>query len=109
MRFVIGIAALMVAGCNSTEQASTAARSRWIGQSADGFFVAHGAPKQTHTLASGGRVYTWESVSRPAGITTQLVCSADIVTDSGNRISEVRIREDGIGMWNMSRCSEIFR
>lgn len=109
MRFLVMSAAVLLAGCNSTEQASTAARSRWIGQSADLFFVANGAPKQTHNLAGGGRVYTWENISRPAGITTQLVCSADIVTDGSNRISEVRIREDGIGMWNMSRCSEIFR
>jgi hypothetical protein len=108
MRGAVIVAALVLAGCNSTEQATTSARSRWIGQQSDSFFVANGAPKQTHNLSGGGRVYTWENVSRPAGITTRLICSADIVADASGRISEVRIREDGIGMWNMSRCSEIF-
>jgi hypothetical protein len=99
---------LGAAGCGSTQQAGQAMRTSWIGQPADTFFVRHGAAAREQTLSDGRRVYVWQSVgSSPTGA-TQLVCSADVVTDRSGRITDIRPREDTIGLWNTSRCSEIF-
>jgi hypothetical protein len=38
----------------------------------------------------------------------QVWCSADIVADRAGIITDFRPREDSVGLWNLSRCSEIF-
>jgi hypothetical protein len=101
-------AALLLAGCGSTQQASEHAKSKWIGRNADDFFRENGPPKRDYAMAAGGKVYSWETVSLPSGTRIQLICSADIVTDARSAITEIRMREDSIGHWNTSRCSEIF-
>lgn len=98
----------ILAGCGSTQQATEQAKSKWIGRSADEFFRSNGPPKRDYAMAAGGKVYSWETLAQPSGTRTQLVCSADIVTDARSTITEIRMREDTIGHWNTSRCSEIF-
>src|SRR4051812_12314836 len=103
------IAALAtLAACSTTEQAGQAMRSSWTGKSADDFFAAHGAPTQSHTAADGRRMYTWGTRSNAPMGGPSLYCSADIVADPSGRISDVRPRADSIGLWNTSRCAEIF-
>lgn len=100
--------AAMLTACGTTQQAAVDMRSTWQGKRADDFFVKHGAPKRAHALDAGGKVYSWETVAMPSGTRTQLVCSADIVTDRSGIITEIRPQEDTIGHWNLSRCAEIF-
>ncbi|WP_165224618.1 hypothetical protein [Affinirhizobium pseudoryzae] len=45
--------------CTTTEQASQAVQSRWLGQSADEFFTKNGPPASSYTLANGNVIYTW--------------------------------------------------
>jgi hypothetical protein len=100
--------ALALAGCGSTQQAAQSAQSKWLGKSVDEFFSKNGPPKRQFVTATGGVIYTWETLAMPSGTRTQLVCSADIVSDSGRTIREIRLQEDSIGHWNTSRCAEIF-
>lgn len=102
------LASVVLSGCGSTQQATDAARSQWIGRSADEFFAKNGPPRRQYNGASG-KVYGWETVAMPSGTMTQIVCSADIVTDARGTISEIRLLEDSIGHWNTSRCTEVFR
>jgi hypothetical protein len=88
--------------------ATTAAKSRWVGRSADQFFATLGAPKREFTQRNGGKVYFWQTVAMPAGTTIQVACTADIVADKAGLITEIRLQEDTIGQWNASRCTEIF-
>lgn len=99
---------LPLLGCGSTQQATERAKSKWVGRSADDFFRENGPPKRDYAMAGGGKVYSWDTQAQPSGTRTLLVCSADIVTDARSTITEIRMREDTIGHWNTSRCSEIF-
>jgi hypothetical protein len=96
------------AGCGSTQTANEAARSKWLGRSADQFFATHGPPRRQHAMANGGQVYLWDSTAMPSGTGIQIFCSADIVTDRAGAIAEIRLKEDSIGHWNLSRCTELF-
>jgi len=102
------IAALALAACGSTQQATEAARSSWVGKPADSFFAKNGPPIRQFTMSGGDKVYSWQTLSMPSGTRTQLVCTADIVVDARGAIQEIRLKEDSIGHWNTSRCSEIF-
>lgn len=63
MRKLISGAALIVSAglssCTTTEQASSAMQSRWLGQSADTFFTQNGPPASSYTLANGNVIHTW--------------------------------------------------
>lgn len=100
--------ALGLAGCGSTQQAADSMRGKWIGQPADAFFAQHGPPLRDYKMATGAKVYSWETQALPSGTSTRLVCSADIVTDPRNMIVEIKPQKDTIGHWNTSRCTEIF-
>ncbi len=106
--FAALVALSVLSGCGTTGIANDAARDRWIGQPSDAFFVKHGAPKRQLTLNNGGKVYAWETVAMPSGTQIQIACSADIVTDPRGIITEIRLQEDTIGLWNTSRCTEVF-
>lgn len=68
-------AAVMLAGCKTTEEAAQAVRAKWIGQSIDRFFVENGPPVSSYALEGGGTIYTWRggetSYVRPAQYQTQ--------------------------------------
>jgi predicted small secreted protein len=52
-------AAVALAGCVTTEQAGQVIQSRWIGQGADEFFQAYGAPRSEFALSNGSVMFTW--------------------------------------------------
>lgn len=122
-----------LAACNTTEQAAVALRSKWDGKPADQFFVANGPPASSYDMASGGKIFTWAgghaSVALPgtATTTTNLVgatafstttyddgvilhlgCRVEIVTDKAGLIATIKPIGDTMGMWQLSRCAEIF-
>ncbi|MER0239394.1 hypothetical protein [Fulvimarina sp. MAC8] len=55
----LGLAALGLAACTTTEDANQAIQSRWTGQQSDLFFSQYGPPASTFPLNNGGTVYTW--------------------------------------------------
>lgn len=107
-RPVLAFLAFSLAACGSTDHAVRTANARWIGQPVDSFFARNGPPKRDHSMAGGGKVYFWETVAMPSGTRTKITCSADIVSDPKGMITDIRLKEDSIGHWNTSRCTEIF-
>jgi len=84
-------------------------------------------------LADGGAIYTWDNgrssvpvpdtpvtntsyvgtvpvttTSWSGGYTENLACIVQIVTDKGRKIVEIRATKDSLGMWQLSRCAEVF-
>ncbi|WP_117195095.1 hypothetical protein [Rhizobium terrae] len=55
----LGVLALGVAGCTTTEEANKAIQSKWIGQPVDSFFTYYGPPVSSFPLNDGGTIYTW--------------------------------------------------
>lgn len=98
----------VVAGCGSIEQAARGMQTSWLGKPADDFFVAHGPPIKTHTAQDGRRIYLWETTAFATGGRLDVKCSAELVADPAGSIIQIRPREDSIGLWNTSRCTEIF-
>jgi hypothetical protein len=83
-------------------------QASWIGKRADDFFVKHGAAERDQKLSDGRRVYVWQTVANASMGGPRVTCGADIVADPAGIIVEIRPREDSLGLWNTSRCSEIF-
>jgi hypothetical protein len=83
-------------------------QANWIGKRADDFFVKQGAAQRDQRLSDGRQVYVWETSSNASMGGPKVWCSADIVASASGIITEIRPREDSIGLWNASRCSEIF-
>ncbi|MCQ8781506.1 hypothetical protein [Mangrovibrevibacter kandeliae] len=55
--WMMGLA--LLSGCTTTEEASQAIQSRWIGQPSDAFFSAYGPPASEFALNDGSTLYTW--------------------------------------------------
>lgn len=83
-------------------------QTSWVGKRADDFFVKHGAAQQEQRLSDGRRVYVWQASANASMGGPRVFCSADIVASATGMITEIRPREDSIGLWNTSRCTEIF-
>jgi hypothetical protein len=134
MRLIaLGTLAVALGACQSTQEATKNLQSNWIGQSSDAFFIKHGAPIGDFALADGGKIYTWDGartsvyipdvpststavVGNVAITTTEwsgahdmnLACVVQIVTDKNRKITEIRPTKDSLGMWQLSRCAEVF-
>ena len=106
---IAGLAALTLAACGTAQQAEQSMKTSWVGQRADDFFVKHGAALRDQKLSDGRHVYVWQTTSLGPISHARVGCSADIVADTAGFIVEIRPREDSIGLWNPSRCSEIFK
>jgi hypothetical protein len=123
----------LLGGCSTTEQAGQALQSSWIGQPADNFFRQYGPPVTSYTLRDGGKIYEWvggqASVYVPGSAatttnvfgntavsTTQvfsggdiyLGCKVRITTAQNGTIMQIVPSGDSLGMWEMSRCAELF-
>jgi hypothetical protein len=121
---------LILSACSTTEQAGTALRSKWVGRSSDEFFTRYGPPASEFKLASGDTIYTWtggqasigvpavaSTSFEPGGATTivsgggsiNMSCTVQITASGPARtIQAIGPFRDTIGMWQMSRCAEMF-
>lgn len=158
MRYIcLLLGGLLLASCQTTQQLASSLQSKWIGRSADQFFIDNGAPRSSYTMRDGGRIYSWvggqKSIDLPgtgqtttnvigntAFLTTtyqdrselsqtttnfigntafsttthqdrselRLGCAVQIVTDKSGIITTIKPTADTIGMWQLSRCAEIF-
>lgn len=72
---VVALAAVVLGGCKTTEEAANSMRSHWVGKPADTFFMSYGPPASEYDMDGGGRIYTWrggEATSyRPGQFQTQ--------------------------------------
>jgi hypothetical protein len=130
---LIVLAAL--SACTTTEEALTAARSKYIGTNADRFWLANGPPARSHTLSDGSTLYTWVGGTKfyntPAvttvnmspsigggvmgtatttgGSTVAIGCALELHVDTKGIVRGIRAVDDTIGAWELSRCAEILR
>lgn len=69
--FGIFSAAVMLSGCETTQEVNQTLQMTWIGQPAEMFFARHGAPMQQFPLQSGGVNYTWRGGEKTVTIPAQ--------------------------------------
>jgi hypothetical protein len=130
---LLGIVAIFLASCSTTQQAAVALQSGWVGKNADDFFRRYGPPASSFALADGGMIYEWvggraavyipgtastttTSVGNTAISNTQfsgggniyLGCKVRITTKRDRSITGIEPSGDSIGMWQTSRCAELF-
>jgi hypothetical protein len=123
----------VLGACSTTKEAGNALQAAWIGKPADDFFRAYGPPVSSYTFADGGKMYEWTggraSISLPGSASTSTTiigntavsntqffpggnvymgCSIRINASKLGIISSIAPNEDSIGMWEMSRCAELF-
>ncbi len=71
------LAATVLAGCQTTQEAAKAMQSEWIGERADSFFIANGPPVSSYPLDNGGQIHTWRggeaSTTTPGSFQTRQV------------------------------------
>jgi hypothetical protein len=130
---LLSLAIIGLAGCTTTEQAATVLHSKWDGQPADNFFLQFGPPASAYTMTDGGKIFSWVGgranipLSGSASTTTNVIgstaistttyqgggtlalgCSVQIVTTKSGVITAIKPTGDSLGMWQTSRCAEIF-
>jgi hypothetical protein len=124
-----------LAGCANSLQTTAATGEKLNatlrGQPAEAFFRAHGFPVAAMQLRSGGTLYEWRagayvvqmpsvstfdatltgnhlsgmSVTAPGG-PMHLQCAIQIEADPAGTMVDVRILQDTLGAWTLSRCAE---
>ena len=123
-----------VAACSTTEDARQALQTRWIGHSADEFVTDNGFPQGQYYLQNGDTLLAWgdqRSVRMPQSSTTsgyispstgyfttntltsggyniEVSCELQLTVSKDGTIKAIRIMRDTIGLWETSRCAEIF-
>lgn len=133
-RIHILVAAFILAGCASTQEAAQTLSSNFAGKNIDAFVLRHGAPFQRHQLNSGDLLYRWSSevhayglpttttvqgTATPVGFsgtatttgggTVNVFCEVEILTAQDGNIKSISPVRDTIGRWTTSRCAEIFK
>lgn len=134
MRNLLIIAALIAtAACSTTDDARQALQQKWVGRSADDFVSSYGFPQGQYQLQNGDTLLAWgnqRNVYMPQSSTTtgyvsptgyytartqtsggnniDVSCDLQLTVAKGGTIKAIRITRDTIGMWETSRCAEIF-
>ncbi|MBU0584023.1 MAG: hypothetical protein KKB66_16015 [Alphaproteobacteria bacterium] len=125
----VAFVALMLSACTTTEQANTALASRFKGQTADSFFLRFGPPVTSYDMDDGRRMFVWaekqKNFSTPSTSTVNVIgntafvnttpgsnvevqCQVRLVVNKSGVIEEILAQSDSIGVWQMSRCNEVF-
>lgn len=130
MRFLpVAIIAIAVCGCTTTEQANKLVASKYMGGQTDAFFTKFGPPESSYKLQSGDTLFTWAERARywntPGSVQTTVVgrtaistvtpgdkvlqqCQLKILASPDGRIREINVLNDSLGVWQLSRCNEVF-
>lgn len=134
MKFLLlGIAPLLLAGCTTTEMANKSMAEQFQGQPTDSFFLKFGPPASSYKLNDGRTMYTWAEKNKSyymPGTSTSTVnmigntayvntttspsstidvqCQVRIIASKTGKIEQVLAQSDSMGMWEMSRCNEVF-
>jgi len=129
MRKIRLVPLLLLAACTTTQQANDSLFAKFGGRTADSFFTRYGPPISSHRLDDGGRVYLWSErpihfstpghtsvsvsgsstiVRSSPGSDIEVLCQVRIVTSPRGTIMEIGAQSDSIGVWELSRCNELF-
>jgi len=130
---VIAISAVALVGCTTTEMANKKMATQFNGQSADSFFLRFGPPASSYKLNDGRTMYVWAEKNRSYNVggsssstvnvvgntafvnttstpssTIDVQCQVRILASTTGKIEQIMAQSDSIGMWEMSRCNEVF-
>jgi hypothetical protein len=134
MRYaVLACLAINLAACTTTEQANEALSSKYIGKPVDQFFIENGPPASQYNTQDGRIIFVWaespQSITIPGSSHTTVTgygnmatayttyspatnfdiqCQVRIVTNRSGKIEQILSHKDSSGVWEMSRCNEIF-
>lgn len=129
MKRLLIAAIVALAGCTTTEQANVAVGKRFIGKPADSFFAAYGPPFNSYKMQDGSTLYSWtenaQHFGTPGFATTTMIgntahtrynapgdivvqCQLKLVVAPSGVVTSISVLSDTIGVWQMSRCNEIF-
>jgi hypothetical protein len=135
MRVAAILGCCLLCACTSAQEALKSVESSYIGQKADRFFIARGPPAGTHRLSDGGTIYTWiggvKGYHIPSTTTVNLTptfgggatgtattygggnlaigCKLELLADPQDVVRSIRVAQDTIGAWQLSRCAEILK
>ena len=104
---ILAVVAIFLASCSTTQQAAVALQNGWVGKNADDFFKRYGPPASNFALADGGTIYEWVG-GRAAVGNIYLGCKVRITTTRDRTIAAIAPSGDSLGMWQTSRCAELF-
>jgi hypothetical protein len=127
-----GCAAILIS-CTTTEQANEALSSKYIGKPVDQFFIENGPPSSQYNTQDGRTIFVWaespQSITIPGSSYTTVTgygntataytnyspatnidiqCQVRIVASRAGKIEQILSQKDSSGVWEMSRCNEIF-
>ncbi len=124
----------VTSACTTTQDANEGLQLRYVGKSADDFFIKHGPPKTKYPLDNGKLIYIWserptiQHVPASSNTTVNLdgdtayasttttpaseiiiQCEVKIIASETGMIEQIEAHGDTVGNWETSRCAEIFR
>ena len=124
---------MTLCACSSPQEGLANVQSKFIGQKADQFFIARGPPASEYRLSDGGSIYTWiggekgysipstssvnvrptagrgvtsTATTHPGG-TLAIGCTLELHADARGIVRSIRLAQDTIGAWHVSRCAEV--
>ncbi len=132
-RLILVCFAAAVTACTTTEQANEALSSKYIGKPVDQFFIENGPPSSQYNTQDGRTIFVWaeapQSITMPGSsyttvtgygntataytnyspaTTIDIQCQVRIVSNKAGKIEQILSQKDSSGVWEMSRCNEIF-
>lgn len=106
---------LIVAGCarGTPDSIRNQLSAKWVGKSADDFFVTFGPAEMQQKLQDGRTLYTWERKTAKYRnnrvITSSETCIVAFLADKSGTIEKIVRVDDSLGAWHLSYCSEQMR
>ena len=129
----VALAVFILTGCTTTEMANKTMATQFTGQSTDSFFLKFGPPASSYKLNDGRTMYVWAEPNKSyhiAGTSSSTVnmigntayvnttttpsstldvqCQVRILASKSGKIEQIMAQSDSMGMWEMSRCNEVF-
>jgi hypothetical protein len=131
---ILAALACVTIACTSSEDAVRSLNSKWVGRSVDEFVAQYGFPSGQYMLQDGGSILAWgshNSFEMPSSTTTTgnfnantgyftstttnsgggsvpVDCDLQLTVGPDRIIRSFRVMRDTWGVWQTSRCNEIF-
>jgi len=121
---------VLCCGCTPTIKVQEGLNSNFVNRKFDDFVIQYGPPSSKYIMDDGSIMYSWNSdvayltmpakyavnavgnnglvVDQTGGGTIYMECGLRILVSGNKVIRNIIITKDTIGIWNSSRCSEVF-
>jgi len=128
--YFLFFAIVLTTSCTPTKHIEELLNKSYSGKSFDDFVMKYGPPFNMYKLGSGDVIFSWSSgvdkfgipstttftntgkgnyiASTSGGGDIDMECQIRILANI-NKIKSISISKDTVGVWNTSRCSEIFK